>query len=73
MDGMKHDKIYNRPHNEVLVKSEDGKLYIVCHKEEQMQKVMDRMTTDSCKLIEYEEWDGQYLMTFEIVEEVSYD
>ena len=22
-DEMKHDKIYNRPHNEVLVKSED--------------------------------------------------
>ena len=24
MVGMKHDKIYNRPHNEVLVKSEDS-------------------------------------------------
>ena len=38
-----------------------------------MQKVMDRMTTDSCILIEYEEWYGQYLMTFEVAEEVSYD
>ena len=39
MDGMKHDKIYNRPHNEVLVKSEDGKLYIVCHKKNRCKKL----------------------------------
>ena len=61
---------YNRPHNQVLVKSQDGKLYIVCHKKEQMQKVMDRMTTDNCRLTEYEEWDGQYLMTFEVGDEI---
>ena len=70
MDGMKQDKIYNRPHNQVLVKSEDNKLYIICHKKEQMQKVMDRMTIDNCKLTEYEEWDGQFLMTFEVGEDI---
>jgi len=66
---MRDNIIYNRPDNEVLVKTEDGKLYIICHKEEQMQKVMSRMTTDDCKLVEYEEWDGQFLMTFEVREE----
>jgi len=72
---MKDDTIYNRPDNQVLVKSKDGKLYIVCHKEEQMQNVVERMSTDSCKLIEYEEWDGQFLMTFEIDDEgqIIYD
>ena len=32
---------------------------------------MDRMTTDNCRLVEYEEWDGQYLMTFEVGEDIS--
>ena len=63
---MKQDKIYNRPENQVLVKSQDNKLYIVCHKEKQMQQVIDRMTTDNCKLTDYEEWDGQYLMPVEV-------
>jgi hypothetical protein len=72
---MKDNTIYNRPDNQVLVKSIDGKLYIVCHKEEQMQNVVERMSTDSCKLVEYEEWDGQFLMTFEIDDEgkIIYD
>ncbi len=68
---MKDNTIYNRPDNEVLVKTEDGKLYIVCHMEKQMQTVIDKMTTDDCKLVEYEEWDGQYLMTFEVREGIG--
>ena len=41
---MKQDKVYNRPHNQVLVKSQDGKLYIVCHKEKQMQNLQELVT-----------------------------
>ena len=68
---MKQNIVYNRPENQVFVKSQDNKLYIVCHKEKQMQQVIDRMTTDNCKLTEYEEWDGQYLMTFEVGEDIK--
>ena len=49
---MKQDKIYNRPHNEVLVKSQDGKLYIICHKEKQMQQYL--MTFEVEEILSYD-------------------
>jgi hypothetical protein len=63
----------NKWDNEVMVNSTGEYIYIICHKENQLQSVIDRMTTDSCKLNGYEEWDSdedmKWILTFQIVED----
>jgi len=67
---MKSDVTYNKHDNQVMVKTAGDLIYVICHKEEQQDNVVKRMTTDNCKLTEYEEWDGQFLMTFEVGEDI---
>ena len=70
---MKSNTIYNKWDNEVMVKTAGEYIYIVCHKENQVQPVLDKMTTDTCLLSDYEEWDEdddmKWILTFKILDE----
>tara|TARA_Y100001949_G_C15761010_1_gene232178 strand:+ start:278 stop:514 length:237 start_codon:yes stop_codon:yes gene_type:complete len=70
---MKENTVYNHLDNLVYVRSNKDYINIICHEEEQVQKVMDKMSTDNCILSEYEEWDDdsdtKWLLTFKILDE----
>jgi len=48
-------------------------IYIICKEEDQIQPVMKRMTTDTCYLSDYEEWDEdedmKWILTFKVLED----
>ena len=71
--GMKDDAVYNQWDNEVMVKTNGDMIYIICKDEEQVQPVMSRMTTDTCILSDYEEWDEgddmKWILTFKVLDE----
>ena len=70
---MRENIIYNRPTNEVMVRTSGNFIYIICNKEEQVQPVMDKMTNNTCYLSDYEEWDEdedmRWILTFKILDE----
>ena len=70
---MRDDVIYNKFDNEVMVKTGGEYIYIICHKEDQVQPVLDRMNTDTCILSDYEEWDENedmiWILTFKVFDE----
>jgi hypothetical protein len=70
---MKENIIYNRPDNEVMMKSNKDFIVIICKEEDQVQPVMDRMNTDTCYLSDYEEWDEgedmKWILTFKVTDE----
>ena len=59
--------------NLLYVKSEGDKIIIICNKESQQEDVINRMTTDTCILDSYEEWDEdddkKWILTFRILDE----
>jgi hypothetical protein len=62
---MKDNAIYNRPDNQIMVKTDGDLIYIICNQEEQQDKVIKKMTTDNCLLEHYEVWeDEQVILTF---------
>jgi len=71
--GMKDEAVYNQWDNEVMVKTNGDMIYIICKDEEQVQPVMNRMTTDTCILSDYEEWDEgddmKWILTFKVLDE----
>ena len=71
--GMKDNAVYNQPDNGVMVKTNGDMIYIICKDEEQVQPVMSKMTTDTCILSDYEEWDEgddmKWILTFKILDE----
>ena len=48
---------YNNPDNEVMVRTDKNYIYVICKKESQTDKVVQKLTTPKCKLVSYEEWD----------------
>ena len=70
---MRENIIYNRPTNEVMVRTSGNFIYIICNKEEQVQPVMDKMTNNTRYLSDYEEWDDdedmRWILTFKILDE----
>ena len=54
---MKSDVVYNHWDNMVYVKTNGDEIHVICDKESQMDQVVERMTTDTCILSGYEEWD----------------
>ena len=50
--GMKENIVYNQYDNAVFVKTEGDKISIICNEENQIQKVVKKMTTDDC-IFEY--------------------
>ena len=57
----------------IHVKSDGDKINIICHKEEQMQMVIRKMTNPDCIFEGYEEWDEKedkkWILTFRILDE----
>tara|TARA_Y100001972_G_C7654845_1_gene329629 strand:- start:409 stop:648 length:240 start_codon:yes stop_codon:yes gene_type:complete len=69
---MKHDTVYNKPDNQVMVRTRGNEIVIICDREDQTDQVVKRMTTDTCKLAGYEEWDDdedrKWILTFLVVD-----
>ena len=69
---MKENAVYNKHNNQVMVKTDGDLIYIICHKEEQQDSVVRRMTTDNCLLESYEEWDDdenkKWILTFRVLD-----
>ena len=70
---MKDNTIYNRPDNKVFIKTNGDLIYVICNRENQQEAVVKRMTTDTCFLSEYEEWDEdedmKWILTFKVTDE----
>ena len=70
---MKDDTIYNHAQNQLYVRTNGNKIVIICSKESQQEQVVKRMTTDSCILESYEEWDEdddmKWILTFRILDD----
>ncbi len=54
---MEDNKIYNRADNTVMVRTNGDEINVICSTEKQMDEVVKRMSTDTCLLSGYEEWD----------------
>ena len=66
---MRDDVVYNKWDNQEMVKTAGDLIYIVCHKEEQQEKVIQKMTTDNCLLESYEVWeDEKTILTFRVLD-----
>ncbi len=57
MGKLKSEAVYNHADNMVMVKTNGDEINVICNTEEQMDKVVKRMQTDTCILSGYEEWD----------------
>ena len=66
---MRDDVVYNKWDNQVMVKTAGDLIYIVCHKEEQQEKEIQKMTTDNSLLESYEVWeDEKTILTFRVLD-----
>ena len=67
---MKSDVVYNHWDNMVYIKTNGDEIHVICDKESQMDQVVERMTTDTCILSGYEEWDEdedkKWILTFAV-------
>ena len=51
------NKIYNKWDNHIMVSTNGDEINVICNTELQMDKVVKRLSTDTCLLSGYEEWD----------------
>jgi hypothetical protein len=69
---MKENIVYNESDNHVMVRTNGDLIYVICNKEEQQNAVIKKMTTDTCILDSYEEWDDdsdmKWILTFRILD-----
>jgi|ETNmetMinimDraft_15_1059895.scaffolds.fasta_scaffold04865_3 hypothetical protein len=67
--------VYNHADNLVFVKTDGNSIHVVCHKEEQTEPVVRKMTADKCRLTAYEEWDKnddkKWILTFIVDDEYA--
>ena len=69
VSNMKSDAVYNHWDNLVYVRTNGHTIHIICHKEEQQEKVIQKMTTDNCLLESYEVWeDEKTILTFRVLD-----
>tara|TARA_Y100000593_G_scaffold21206_1_gene42578 strand:- start:766 stop:1026 length:261 start_codon:yes stop_codon:yes gene_type:complete len=54
---MRSNAVYNSADNMVMVKTNGDEINVICNSEEQMDNVVKRLSTDTCLLSGYEEWD----------------
>ena len=70
---MKDDVTYNHANNKVMVRTDGDLIYVICNKEHQQKKVIEKMCTDTCILEDYEEWDEgedmKWILTFRLIGE----
>ena len=69
---MKDDVTYNHANNKVMVRTNGDLIYVICNKEEQQKKVIEKMCTDDCVLEDYEQWDEgddmKWILTFRVLD-----
>ena len=69
---MKENIVYNESDNHVMVRTNGDLIYVICNKEEQQNAVIKKMTTDTCILDSYEEWDDdsdmKWILSFRILD-----
>ena len=69
---MKDDTTYNHADNKVMVRTNGDLIYVICNKEEQQKKVIEKMCTDTCILEDYEQWDEgedmKWILTFRVLD-----
>ena len=70
---MKDDVTYNHADNNEFVRTNGDLIYVICNKEHQQKKVIQKMCTDDCVLEDYEEWDEgkdkKWILTFRVLDE----
>ena len=70
---LKDNTVYNRPNNEVMVRTNGDLIYIICNKESQQDIVVKKMINDNCMLESYEVWDEgddmKWILVFRILDE----
>ena len=70
---LKDNTVYNRADNQIFVRTDNDLIYVICSKESQQDKVVQRMTTDNCILESYEVWDEdddmKWVLTFRVLDE----
>ena len=70
---MKDDVTYNHADNKVFVRTNGDLIYVICNKENQQKKVIEKMCTDNCVLEDYEQWDEgedmKWILTFRVLDE----
>ena len=70
---MKDNVTYNHADNKVMVRTDGDLIYVICNKENQQKKVIEKMCTDDCVLEHYEEWDKgkdkKWILTFRVLDE----
>ncbi len=54
---MRSNSVYNHADNMIMVKTNGDEINVICNTEEQMDRVVERLATDTCLLAGYEEWD----------------
>ena len=69
---MKDDITYNHADNNVFVRTNGDLIYVICNKENQQKKVIEKMCTDDCVLEDYEQWDEgedtKWILTFRVLD-----
>ena len=57
----------------VMVRTDGDLIYVICNKEDQQKKVINKMCTNTCVLEHYEEWDEgedmKWILTFRVLDE----
>ena len=70
---MKDDTPHNHSDSKVMVRTDGDLVYVICNKEDQQKKVINKMCTDNCILEHYEEWDEgddmKWILTFRVLDE----
>ncbi len=54
---MDDNKLYNKWDNHIMISTNGDEINVICNTELQMDKVVKRLSTDTCLLSGYEEWD----------------
>lgn len=54
---MDDNKVYNKWDNHIMVSTNGDEINVICNTELQVDKVVKRLSTDTCLLSGYEEWD----------------
>lgn len=66
---LKDNVVYNQPDNKVMVRTNGDLIYVICNSQEQQDSVVKYLSTESCKLEDYEVWeDEKVILTFRVFE-----
>jgi|TARA_R100000030_G_scaffold58071_1_gene43748 hypothetical protein len=63
----KDNVVYNQSDNKVMVRTDGDLIYVICKSQEEQDSVVKYLSTESCKLEDYEVWeDEKVILTFRV-------